>query len=91
MAHLKGLRALEFLAINRTRVSDAGLDTLRGLSNLKEIWVANSAVSDEGAMRSRQRCPTLIRFGRPCSHLRENRTALTPAGIHRRDPGSGRV
>jgi hypothetical protein len=59
MAHLRDLKALEFLAINRTRVSDAGLDRLRGLTNLKEIWVSDSAISDEGWSRFQAGMPNL--------------------------------
>jgi hypothetical protein len=59
MAHLRGLKALEFLALNRTRVSDAGLDELRGLTSLKEIWVSDSLISNEGVGRFQAELPNL--------------------------------
>jgi hypothetical protein len=58
MSHLAGLKALRFLALHGTQVTDSGLKQLRSLSSLREIWIADG-VSEEGLAQFRAVMPNL--------------------------------
>ena len=53
--HLKKLNGLQYLNLINTRVTDAGLVNLKGLGNLKIVWLGGTDVSDQGVQYCRTR------------------------------------
>ena len=51
MARLEGTKALRFLNLFRTRLTDAGLDHLAGNAGLETLLVGGTQVTDEGLAR----------------------------------------
>jgi Leucine-rich repeat (LRR) protein len=48
LAHLDGLRQLDILWLDHTKITDAGLRHLKGLTQLKYLWLSDTQVTDTG-------------------------------------------
>ena len=57
LAHLSGLRNLDELVIQGSRITDEGLGHLRGLTKLKQLWLVNTGASQAGVQRLRAALP----------------------------------
>jgi len=54
---VKGLASLEFLMLNKTEVTDAGLKYLEGMTNLELVSLHHTRVTDAGADRLQKALP----------------------------------
>ena len=69
LSHIIGLTNLKGLGLYQTQVSDAGLQSLKGLSQLDSLWLSdNSLITDKG-VRELQRALPGIQINAP--HLRQ--------------------
>jgi hypothetical protein len=57
ISHIAGLKQLEWLNLDATGVGDEDLVHLEGLTNLKQIRVSHTNVTQQGVERLRQRLP----------------------------------
>jgi hypothetical protein len=57
MESLRGIRSLEVLDIEGTKVGDEGLKSLEGLHNLVEISTGGSKVTPEGIVQFQRGSP----------------------------------
>ena len=54
LAHVGRLSQLKYLSLNRSRVTDAGLRSLEGLTHLEELSLRETAVTDPGLVHLRR-------------------------------------
>jgi hypothetical protein len=47
------------LDISRTQVTDAGLEHIKGLTNLEQLWLIDTKVTDEGVEELEEALPQL--------------------------------
>jgi hypothetical protein len=63
LAHLKPLIRLRKLVLDRTQITDAGLDHLRGLTELRSLTFGNTRVTYQGVKRLQEALPNWTDFG----------------------------
>ena len=61
--YFKGLAQLEFLDLDHTQVTDAGLEHLEGLTRLRTLVVGGCYVTRNGAQKLEQALPNCIIYG----------------------------
>jgi len=64
LAHLAGLRRLQWLQLNDTMITDAGLIHLRNMSNLTKLNVNDTYVTEEGVQELFKVLPSIAEIRR---------------------------
>ncbi len=59
MEHVSKIITLEWLHVGKTNITDAGLDKLKSLSNLKELVINNTVVSKNAIKALQEKLPNL--------------------------------
>ena len=62
LEHLKGLKNLETLVLQKTEVSDQGLAHLKSLKNLRQLFVLETRVTDTGVTELKSALPKVPVF-----------------------------
>ena len=57
MKYVEGLPKLEIVFLNNTKISDIGLEHLKGLSHLRTLFVCGTKVTAAGAQKIEQSIP----------------------------------
>jgi hypothetical protein len=72
MEYLKGMTRLQqFLVLNGTKITDAGLEHVKGMTRLQMLAVVGTQVTDVGMQKLKESLPTLKigRIGVTPTHL----------------------